>query len=119
MIVGLVAALEGLPLVPYLFYGFGAAILVAFVWTSIHLRTVVGEIHVSDTAVWLRSVQACTQWVDEEDWQPLYDLRKTKTTVILGIGSRMVELADADWPQTDALLEALQRPLHHQRQVLP
>lgn len=117
MVAGLVAALEGLPLLPYLFYGFGGAILVAFAWTGIYLRTVTAEIQVSGTSVWLRSVHECTRWTRSEDWQPLYDLRKTTSTIILGVGGRVVELADADWPQTEELLDALRRPLLHQRHL--
>ncbi len=117
MVVGLVAALEGLPLLPYLFVGFAGAVLAAFVWTSLHLRTVVGEVHVGESGVGLRSVYACTRPDAPVVEQPLYDLRKTRTSIILGVGDRMVELADEDWPAPDALLDALQRLLHRQRSL--
>ena len=108
MIATLVAALEGLSLFPFLLFGFPGAIATATLWTRYRLALTLAEIH-------LRGGEAAVRTVTEVlrhrrlVWNPVFDLRKTRTTFIIALGRTHYELDDADWPDVRALLDALQR----------
>ena len=108
MIVTLVAALEGLNLLPFLLFGFPGAIVAATLWTRYRLALTPAEIHVREGEAALRTVAEVLRH-GRLAWRPVFDLRKTRTTFIIALGRTQYELDDADWPDVRTLLEALQR----------
>lgn len=117
MVVTLVAVLEGDPVVPYLVWGFPAVLLLATLWTGFRLRRTVAEVHVAAESAALRTVWECLQektppQEPPQDWKPVVDLRKGRSSFSLALGDTVYELDDADWPELPALLRALQRARH-------
>ena len=108
MIATLVAALEGLSLLPFLVFGFPGAIAAATLWTRYRLSLTLAEIHVRGGEAAVRTVTEVLR--DRRlTWRSVFDLRKTKTTFIVAVGRTHYELDDADWPDVRALLNALQK----------
>lgn len=117
MLGGLAAVLQKVPVLPAIFYAFGLAILIAFAWTGMRLRSTLAEITVAETAVRLRTIWECSfQRREDTPWHPLLDLRKTRQTIILAAGDRMYETPDDRWPDLPELLAALRRARSYQRE---
>ncbi|MGI9173954.1 MAG: hypothetical protein ACR2GR_01365 [Rhodothermales bacterium] len=108
MIVTLVAALEGLSLLPFLLVGFPGAIAAATLWTRYRLTLTLAEIHVRGGEAAVRTVTDVLRH-GRLAWRPVFDLRKTRTTFIVAFGRTQYELDDADWPDVRVLLDALQK----------
>lgn len=103
----LVLGLEARPLIPWLVLGFPLATLLAIAWTVYWLHQTLAEMHCGREGVALRSI-----WEVLRDrpalLQPLYEVRRDTDRTHLALGEHLVTLRDADWPETERLLEVLQ-----------
>ncbi len=107
MIATLVAALQGLPVHPYAWWGAGAALAVASGWTTFDLQRSPAEIHVSGPFAAVRSVWACARGEERPGWQSVLDLRDYGRWCFATIGLESYALDATDWPEFADLRDAL------------
>jgi hypothetical protein len=106
MIAATATALEGGSVFPLAAWGAPAALAVAWLWSRFRLAQAPAALH-------LRGGQAALQSVLDAlhdrplDWQPLLDVRITGDKTNLALGWDTVTLRRADWPEHDALQDAL------------
>ncbi len=112
MIATLVAALEGLSLLPFFFWGFPGALVLASAWTAFRLRATPAEVHVDENGGAVRMVWEVLDGRTALPWQGVHDLRLYKRTLIVTVGYQTYELDAADWPDFDALFDALREARH-------
>lgn len=106
MLGALAAALQSVSLTPFLLWGAPAALLVASLWTRFHLMRTPAEILVRPDAAAVRSIYDCAHRRGTV-WKRVFDLRTTRRSLEVAIGRDAYELAHAEWPEHEALLEAL------------
>lgn len=117
MLGALAAALQGGPVLRFLWIGLPAALLAATAWTHFRLGRTLAEIHVREDAAALRTVAACL-WSDAPPaWQPVHDLRVTDSLIQTSIGHQAYELPRAEWPNHEVLLQALKQARSHTRRI--
>lgn len=107
MVASLVAALEGLPLQPYVWWGFFGAIGLAVAWTRYRLDRTLAEIRVDDGVAAVLTVRACTQRDAAPAWEPVHDVRDYGRWTFVTIGLQSYEVEAADWPAYADLRDAL------------
>lgn len=106
MILTLVAVLEGVQILPGLFWASGGALLVASAWTSFRLQREVAEIRV-------RSDLACVRTVWEvlnepcAEWQQVLDVRDYGTWAHVTVGFASYELDRGRWNRYGEMVDAL------------
>lgn len=108
MILTLVAALEGLPILPYVIWAAGGALLIASLWTSFGLRRRIAEIRVDDEWAYVRSVSDVVSDRHGRS-ERVIDVRDYGTWASVTIGLTTYELDGSSWLNFDGLLEALRR----------
>ena len=106
MVATLTAALQGFVVQPYVWGGAGAALGLASLWTTFRLQRTVAEIHVAGGEAAVRSVWDCVRTVPPA-WEPVFDLRDYRSWCFATVGLSSYELEAADWPDYDALRDAL------------
>lgn len=106
MIATLIAALQGYPILGFLYYGFPSAMLLAWLWTWHVVRTTLATIYVRQDAVATQTVwQAAAHLAP--DWEQLFDVRRAKHDVTLTIGLRSYDLNLREWSNAETLMQAL------------
>lgn len=108
MIGATTAVLEQLAVLPYLTWGAPAALLAAMAWTRFRLGTTVAEIHIRTGQAAVRSVHDCLWTRAALIWNPIHDIRKDADVLHVTIGWETYTLPYEEWPDHQALLDALQ-----------
>ena len=106
MILTLVAVLEGVQILPGLFWASGAALLVASAWTSFRLQREIAEIRVASDLACIRTVwEALNE--PRAEWHQVLDVRDYGTWAHVTIGFASYELDRDRWSRYRELIEAL------------
>lgn len=119
MLGALAAALQGLSVMPFLTAGFPAALLAAWLWARFQLYRTLAEVHVRPcantyAAAAVRTVPECLGAAPRPlVWQRVHDLRAGRAALGLALGRESYTLRQAEWPDFDALREALRQARHH------
>lgn len=108
MIVVLVEVLQGKDILPYLWFGFPAAVFVAFAWTAFRIRSAPAEIVLSDGFADVRTIRDVLREEPPMPARPILDLRKSSGQFQLVVGAAVYEFVDADWPDVERLIADLQ-----------
>lgn len=114
MIVTVVAVLQGYPVIPYVWFGSGVALLLASLWTTFRLQRDLAEIHVHQAFAAVRSVWDVSQQTRELRWYRVLDLRDYRTWSLATIGLTSYEINWDEWPEYEQLKEALREAMNMQ-----
>lgn len=106
MLVTMTIALQSGLILPYLWWGVPLAVLVATAWTRYRLSRTVAEIRVQPPEAAARSVLDYLRGVPPE-WGPIVELRDHSSELSVTIGLESFVLQRRDWPDADAMLDAL------------
>lgn len=96
---------------PYVAWGLPAAMALATVWTYFDLGRRVAALHLRSGEAALMSVRDVLR-NRRPDWEPLLDVRLTYDAIHVSAGWAAVSLDRADWPDVDALEDALRAARH-------
>ncbi|NQV73548.1 hypothetical protein HQ496_10525 [bacterium] len=113
MIGTLVAMLQGFPVLSVLYIGFPIALLLAFFWTWVRLRSDICEILIFEHKIALRSIFSAAHPIEDLQWKLLIDLRGGIDSALLTVGLEQFTLNMSDWPEWSRLTEHLQSTLLH------
>ncbi|MEM1125531.1 MAG: hypothetical protein AAGI71_02690 [Bacteroidota bacterium] len=116
MIGALVAVLEGYPALWFVPLP-PAAMGLAAGWSVYSLQRLPARIYVAGGAVAVQSAWEAAPPSQPLTWDPLFDLRKTRTTVEVTVGLIPYALHDAEWPEMERLLPALKEALDLRKQT--
>lgn len=105
MVLTLVAVLEGVRILPGVFWASGAALLVASAWTTFRLQRVVAEIRVTPEMASIRTVWEVMS--DEPHWKPVLAVRDYGSWADVTIGLASYEIERDRWENYDELIAAL------------
>lgn len=109
MIGALIAVLEGYPVLPFLTVGFPLALVLAMTWTVFQVFGTIAEVHVRPGAAAVRTVsEALRSPPPPLVWKPIFELRTASSMIVVALGDATYELPRQQWPEADALLDALQ-----------
>lgn len=106
MILTLVAVLEGVQILPGLFWASGAALLVASAWTSFRLQRDVAEIRVGADLACVRTVWEILN-EPRAEWQQVLDVRDYGTWAHVTVGYASYELDRERWSRYKEMVDAL------------
>jgi len=110
MIVALVTALQGYPVLGFLYYGFPLGMGIAWVWTWYVLHTTLATIIVGEETIAVRSVwQQAERETTSPNWELLFDLRHEKAHLTMSLGLQSYDLSLNQWHDADTLVKALIR----------
>jgi hypothetical protein len=112
MVAALVAVLQQRPVLPYVYYAFPAAVVMAVIWTHFEVRFRIVEVHIRAGFVALRSQWEAADPPAAVDWEPLFEVRRAQTYLTVAAGSQAVEFHLDDWPEGDAMAGDLRAALH-------
>lgn len=108
MILTLVDVLQGRSILPYLFFGFPAALALASAWTGFRMRSAAAEIAIDGPYAEVRTVLDVLSRRPPNPWRMVLDVRKSEDHFQVAIGESVFELPDSDWPEVGQLVRALQ-----------
>jgi len=108
MIGATASVLEWHPIWPYMAVGLPTALVAATAWTHFTLSWTPATLHLRANEVGVQSV-AQVLYGRPPQWHPLLDARLTPNTIHLTVGLETVTLKRADWPEFDALQDAVRR----------
>jgi len=111
MIGALVAMLQGLPVLYFLYAGFPLAVLAAALWTIVQMRREPVELHIRDGAVSVRSLTAAAQPRENLRWYRLLDVRRRQDGIEITLGYEMYIFRKKLWPDLDELTGRLEQLL--------
>ncbi len=100
------AALQQTNVLPFLTWGFPAALLVASLWTRFRLGAAPAEVRVRPHRIAVRSVHDCVRAAPPE-WQRIHQVRQDTSALGVTAGFDTYRFVHADWPDYPALLDAL------------
>lgn len=107
MVLTLVGVLEGVAIVPYVFWAAGAALLLAALWTSFQLRRRPAEIRIQDEWARVLSIRDVAR-----DHTPaperVWDVRDYGYWANVTIGLTSFELDRSRWPEYPSLIASLE-----------
>lgn len=106
MILTLVGVLEGVRVVPHVFWAAGAAVLLASAWTSFRLRSRIVEVQIDDGWVRVRSAWDVVHR-RREPRRRLLEVRDYGSWADVTVGLASYELQREDWPEYERLVEVL------------
>ena len=107
MIVTLVAMLQGVPVLQVLYLGFPIAVVIAFIWTWIRLKSTVCEILISDSSVAIRTRFAAASPIEGLEWKRLLDVQPIGGGLRLTLGLEQYAIYSAEWESWTPLKQAL------------
>lgn len=107
MIITVVAMLQGFPVLPVLYIAFPIAVVVAFIWTWIHLKSSVCEILVSGTSVAIRSRFAAAHPIEGLEWKRLLDIQSISGGLRLTLGLEQYSIFSSEWESWTMLKQTL------------
>lgn len=113
MIGTLVAMLQGFPVLSVIYIGFPIALLLAFFWTWVRLRSDICEVLIFDNKIALRSVFSAAHPIEDLQWKLLIDLHRGVESAVLTVGLEQFTLNMSEWPEWSRLIEQLQSTLYH------
>lgn len=108
MILTLVEVLQGGDVLPYLYVGFPAAIILASLWTGFRMRSAPAEIVVSGPFAEVRTVLEVLSGTASRPWRIVLEVRKSADHIQLALGESVYDFAVSEWPDSGALLRGLQ-----------
>ena len=107
MIGTLVAMLQGYPVLSIVYVGSPIALVLAFIWTWIRLRSEVCEILISDHRVAIRSVFSAAQPVEALQWKLIIDMQRRSDGIGVTLGLEEFSLVTSEWPAWSHLVRDL------------
>jgi hypothetical protein len=107
MIAALVTVLQGFPALAYLTIGFPIVLVLALAWTVYRLMTTPAAVFVRTGFAAVRSVWDHLFRKPTWTWLRIFDLRVSRTSLIAGLGDASYVFDRDDWPDPEALLDAL------------
>lgn len=116
MIITLVVALQGYPILGFLYYGFPLGVGLAWIWTWYVLQTTLATIIVDEEAIAVKSVWQQAEYPPTSPaWERLFDLRQDRESITMSLGLQSYDLSLQNWQDADVLLKALIRVRHATR----
>ncbi len=117
MIGALIAILEGFPGLPFLTIGFPLALICASVWAWFRIQVTPAALYIREGAASLQTVWESLRSPSKRQWLPIFELRRGPSFVTLALGDATYYLEHDDWPDLEALLNALHeaRSTYHGR----
>lgn len=112
MIGALLAVLQGFTVLAFLTVGLPLAILIASGWTLYQMASTLAEIWVRPGAAMARTIGEYIRKQAIPAWKPIFELRTSAESLVVGLGDAYYTLARDDWPDADALLEGLRKARH-------
>lgn len=106
MVLTLVGVLEGVTIIPYVFWAAGAALALAMIWTSFQLRRRPAEIRIEDGWARVRSVRDVAKGRTPAS-QRVWDIREYGSWAMVTIGLSSFDLDRSRWPDYHTLVAAL------------
>lgn len=109
MIGALVAALEGFSLLPFLYAGFPAALLLALLWVRFRMQATLAEICIDRGRAAVQTVWDLIRKTGGPAWHPVLDVRRDAAGFTLTLGLDVYELKLQDWPEGERLIDELRQ----------
>ncbi len=106
MIVTLTGVLHTHDIRAYLVFGLPAAVVVAVAWTAFEMRLLIVEVRIRHGYAAICTLWHCMSARQDDPWLPVFDVRRSRASIIVGLGDAVYEFRDTDWPQYEAMLEA-------------
>ncbi len=103
MIGALIAMLEGMPALYFLYVGFPLALGAAAVWTVVQLGREIVEVHVRTDAVAVRSVLEAAKPMEPLAWYKLLDVRHDAEHIRITVGYDIYRIERKEWPEVSRL----------------
>lgn len=112
MIGALMAMLEGLPVLQYLYVGFPLALGIAAIWTSIDSGRKLAEIHLRPDSIAVRTVMESAEPREPLSWFRLLDVRVLNSEIKITVGYDIFVLEREKWPDFELLKSELVKSLY-------
>ena len=103
MIGALLAMLQGMPALYFLYVGFPLAVGAAALWTAVQTGREIVEVHLLADAVAVRSVLAAAEPVEPLTWYRLLDVRHHAEEIRITVGYDIYRIERKDWPEANEL----------------
>lgn len=103
MIGALLAMVQGMPALYFLYAGFPLALGVAAAWTAVQTGREIVEVHLLADAVAVRSVLAAAKPMEPLTWYRLLDVRHDAGQIRITVGYDIYQIERKDWPQVNEL----------------
>lgn len=113
MILTLIAALQHMPVLSYLLWGFPAATAAAFLWTAFKLRREIADLAVEGRMVAIRSIhEAARRGGTVWRMMPLFDVRDYGDWLVVAAGDADYVIAREEWPNFEAVRVTLHQAVY-------
>jgi len=103
MIGALLAMLQGLPALYFIYVGFPLALGIAAVWTIIQTGREVVEVHLRADAIAVRTVLAASVPREPLTWYRLLDVRPDAERIKITVGYDIYRIERTEWPEVNKL----------------
>jgi len=108
MIAGLASLLQGYAVLPFLYIGFPAAILVAGAWTHVRIGDEIVELHFRDEDLALRSLLSAAEPKKDLRWFRILDVQRDDDAVRITLGHEFYRILLSEWPEREYLMGHLE-----------
>ena len=107
MVLTLVDVLQGKDILPYLLFGFPAAVILASLWTAYRMRSAAAEVVIAGPYAEVRTVLDVLSRKPRKPWRIVLDVRRSDDFIQLAVGESVFELPTSEWPEVGRLMQAL------------